>query len=226
VLAACSSSWPRGALVVPHTAAAAADGRTRATLDVLTGTSVLTITTAQLGPGGALVRVSTPSGGPPPALSETGPGGSSPPGQDPVIGLSAGDASAVTVTLNTAVSWQLDLDGGTTRTVADLSGGQVAGLEFTAGSSVINLALPRPRGSVPVQLSGGASEFLLSLPSGVPARVTAGGGAGEVSLEGQDHQGVAGGSVFTTPGWAAGAAGFDIDATAGASRIAVTARAG
>jgi len=33
---------------------------------------------------------------------------------------------------------------------------------------------------------------------------------------------VAGGSVFTTAGWAPGAAGFDIDATAGAARVAVT----
>ena len=50
-------------------------------------------------------------------------------------------------------------------------------------------------------------------------------GAGEVSLEGQDHSGVAGGSVFTTPDWAPGAAGLDIDALAGAGRIAVTTRA-
>jgi hypothetical protein len=55
--------------------------------------------------------------------------------------------------------------------------------------------------------------------------VTAVGGAGEVSLEGQDHVGVAGGSVFTTPGWAAGGSGFDIDATAGAALVTVTARA-
>jgi hypothetical protein len=33
------------------------------------------------------------------------------------------------------------------------------------------------------------------------------------------------GISFTTPGWAAGAAGFDIDATAGAARVAVAARA-
>jgi hypothetical protein len=30
--------------------------------------------------------------------------------------------------------------------------------------------------------------------------------------------------VFATPGWAAGAPGFDVNATAGASRVAVTAR--
>ena len=97
-------------------------------------------------------------------------------------------------------------------------------IAFTAGSDVISLTLPRPRGSVPVQLAGGASEFLLSLPGGVPARVTAVGGAGEVSVGGQDHVGVAGGSVFTTPGWAADVPGFDIDATAGAAHVAVTAR--
>jgi hypothetical protein len=211
---------------VPHTASLTAGGRTRATLDVLTGTSVLTITTADFGAGGPLLRVSTPAAGPPPALQLSGAAGAAAPGPGSLVELSADNATAVTVTLNAAVSWQLDLDGGTTRTAADLRGGQVTGITFTAGSSVISLALPRPHGSVPVQLAGGASQFLLSLPGGVPARVTAAGGAGEVSLEGQNHLGVAGGSVFTTAGWAPGAAGFDIDATAGASRIAVTARAG
>ena len=217
-LAACSSSPP-----VPHTATLAADERSSATLDVLTGTAALTIGVADFGAGGTLLRVSTPTADPPPHLREAS--GTAQPGQGTVVDLSAPGASAVTVTLNAAVSWRLVLGGGTTRTTADLRGGQVTGIAFTAGSDVISLALPRPRGSVPVQLAGGASQFLLSLPGGVPARVTAAGGAGEVSLEGQDHVGVAGGSVFTTPGWAPGAAGFDIDATAGAARVAVTARA-
>jgi hypothetical protein len=54
--------------------------------------------------------------------------------------------------------------------------------------------------------------------------VTAASGAGEVSLEGRDRSGVAGRSVFTTPGLAPGAAGLDTDALAGAGGIAVTAR--
>jgi hypothetical protein len=204
----------------PHTAALAADGRPGATLDVLTGTAELRIGTADFGAGGALLRVSTPGGGPPPYLRES----AAEPGQDTVVDLSAPGASQVTVTLNTSVRWRLALGGGTTRTTADLRGARVTGIAFTAGSSVISVALPRPQGRVPVQLAGGASQFLLSLPVGVPARVTAAGGAGEVSLAGQDYVGVAGGSVFTTPGWAGSAAGFDIDATAGAARVAVTAR--
>jgi hypothetical protein len=219
-LAACSSPPP-----VPNTVTLAADERSSATLDVLTGTTSLKIGVANFGVSGALLRVSTPTGGPPPLLREGGSGGTAQPGQGTVVDLSASGASAVAVTLNAAVSWRLVLGGGTTRTSADLRGGQVTGIAFTAGSSVISLALPRPRGNVPIQLAGGASQFLLSLPGGVPAQVTAVGGAGEVSLEGQDHVGVAGGSVFTTPGWSAGGPGFDVDATAGAALVTVTARA-
>lgn len=220
-LAACSSSPP-----VSHTATLAADERPNASLDVLTGTAALKIGVADFGVSGALLRVSTPASGPAPRLWEVSANSTAQQGQGTIVDLSASGAAAVTVTLNAAVSWRLVLAGGTTRTTADLRGGQVTGIAFTAGSDVISLALPRPHGNVPVQLAGGASQFLLSLPAGVPVRMTAAGGAGEVSLEGQDHVGVAGGSVFTTPGWTPSAASFDIDATAGAARVAVTARAG
>lgn len=220
-LAACSSSPP-----VSHTATLAANERPNASLDVLTGTAALKIGVADFGVSGALLRVSTPASGPAPRLWEVSANSTAQQGQGTIVDLSASGAAAVTVTLNAAVSWRLVLAGGTTRTTADLRGGQVAGIAFTAGSDVISLALPQPHGNVPVQLAGGASQFLLSLPAGVPVRMTATGGAGEISLEGQDHVGVAGGSVFTTPGWTPSAASFDIDATAGAARVAVTARAG
>jgi len=218
-----SSSTPPPA---PQGASLPADGRSSATLDVATGTLVLTIGVANLGgTSGTLLRVSTPGGTPRPQLRAAGGDGTVRSGKNALIYLSATDASAVTVTLNAAVSWRLDLAGGTKRTVADLRGGQVAGIAVTKGSDVIDLTLPRPRGSVPIRLAAGASQFLLSLPSGVPVRLTAARGAGEVSLAGRDHVHVAVGTVFTTPGWAAGAVGFDIDATAGAARVAVTARA-
>ena len=217
LLAACSSS-PAG----PQTAALTSDTRqSTATLNVLNGTTVLTIGTANFGAGGSLLRVSTPSGGPSPHLRES----TAKTGGGTVVDLSAPGASRVTVTLNASVSWQLNLGGGTTRTDADLRGGQVRGIAFTAGSDIISLALPRPHGNVPVQLGGGASQFLVSVPHGVPARVTAGGGAGEVTLDGHHYVGVAGGSVFSTPGWALGRAEFDVRATAGAAEITVTARA-
>jgi hypothetical protein len=235
LLAACSSATPQQ-LHIPVTATATAPsanshtvsmtvgGRTRASLDVLTGTTVLTIGTASFGPGGPLLTVTTPAGTPVPQLSKSNPDGTAN-GNGPLVDLTAPNTPAVTVTLNAAVSWQINLDGGASRTDVDLTGGQLSGISFNAGSSLVTLALPRPHGNVPVQMVGGASDFQLSLPNGVPAQVTAGGGASEVSLEGQQHTGVAGGSVFTTAGWSPGVTGFDIDATAGVSTITVTARA-
>ena len=226
LLAACTAlvvrtvSGSSAAPTSPHVATLAADGHAGATLRVLTGTPTLTIGVADLGLTGTLLRVSTPGAGPAPQLRTSGGTG------NPVVAVSAADAAAITITLNADVSWQLDLAAGTSRTVADLAGGRVAGIAITKGSDVIDLTLPRPDGGVTVGLAGGASRLQLSLPSGVPARVNAAAGAGEVSLDGQDHVGVAAGSVFTTPAWAPGVAGYDVEATAGAARITVTTRAG
>lgn len=228
-LAACSSTPPPAHIVTlaaPRAAATLTAGeRPGATLDVLTGTGALSINVGNPG-AGALLRASTPRGDPPPRLRDITATGNGQPGQGTVVELSAPGASAVTVTLSTNVAWRLVLRGGSTRTTADLRGGQVTGIDFLAGSDVISLALPRPDGRVPVRLVGGASQFLLSLPHGVQVRVTAAGGAGEISLAGTDHVGVAGGSVFTTPDWTPHAAGFEVDATAGAARVSVTAAPG
>jgi hypothetical protein len=221
LLAACTSS--SAPVPDPNTASlTAVAGQSGATLNVLTGTALLTIKTANFGAGGSLLRVGTPPGGPAPHLRDT----AAQPGASTDVFLSAPGAAQLTVTLNTAVAWQLNLGGGTTRTDADLRDGQVTGIAITAGSDVINLALPRPRGDVRVQLAAGTSQFLLSLPEGVPAQVIASGGAGGVSLEGRHYTGVAAGAVFSTAGWGTDTAGFEVDATAGADQVTVTARPG
>jgi hypothetical protein len=193
-----------------HTSTLPADGRSSATLEVVTGTRELDVKVGNL--GGTLLEATTPAGTPAPDLRLAS-------GE---VRLSArSGASAVTVTLNENVSWQLDFGGGTERTVADLRGGNVSAVSFAAGSDIIDLTLPRPRAMVPVRLAGGASQFLVSLPGGVPVRVTAAAGAGEVSVDGATYTGVGGGAVFATRGWAARSAGFDVDATAGAAVLSV-----
>jgi hypothetical protein len=200
-----------------HVVSMPLDGRGRAVLEVTSGTAVLHVSVARL--PGILLRVSTPDQAPVrPVLSG-----------DALVVLSlradGGDHRApysVSVVLSSSVLWGLDFAGGTQRTTADLRGGKVAGITVTAGLQTLALALPRPSGTLPVALEGGATQVLIGLPGGVPARVTAGGGAAQVTVDGQSRTGVAGGTVITSPGWSPGTSGLDFDATAGFSRLVVT----
>jgi hypothetical protein len=226
-----------GASPPSHVASMPADGRTQAALEIASGTPVLDISAARL--GGTLLRVSTPASAPVrPALSGSrlivlslagaapapGHGGGAAPGHGggAAPGHGGGSGYAVRVVLNSAVTWTIDLAGGTQQTDVDLRGGKVSGIAETAGCDILDVSLPAPAGTVPFLLAGGASQFLLSLPGGVPAQVVAGGGAGYLSLDSQSLTGVAGGTVLTTPGWAAATSRFAIDATAGVSRLAVS----
>jgi hypothetical protein len=215
----------------PHVAAMPAGGLTRAELKVTSGTAILDVSTGKL--GGTLLRVSTPDGAPVrPVLSDPGLivlslAGAAPGGPGPASpGARRQDSGyAVKVVLNSAVTWSLDLAGGTQLTTVDLRGGKVAGIAVMAGSDTLDMKLPRPAGTLPLLLAGGVSQFLLSLPAGVPAQVTVGGGASFVSLDGQHLTGIAGGTVVTSPGWAAATSRYDIDATSGFSRLAVSRQA-
>jgi hypothetical protein len=89
-------------------------------------------------------------------------------------------------------------------------------------TDVLDVTLPRPAGTLPFLFAGGASQFRLSLPAGVPARVIAGAGAGYLTVDGQRLTGVAGGTALATPGWATARSRFDIDATAGVSELIVS----
>ena len=195
---------------------------TRAALKVTAGTPFLDVSMGSL--GGTLLRVSTPDGAPVrPVLS----------GSELIVLSLAGTSAApgapqsqpgyvVKVVLNSAVTWSLDLAGGTQRTQADLRGGKVAGVAVMAGTAVLDVSLPRPSGTLPLLLAGGVSQFRLSLPGGVPVQVTVGGGASFVSVDDQNLTGIAGGTVLTPPGWAAAASRFDVDATSGFSRLTVS----
>ncbi len=203
-----------------HVVSMSTAGQTSAALKVSSGTPVLEISVGKL--GGTLLRVSTPGDAPVrPVLS----------GSRLIVlsltGAAQGPGSedsgyAVKVVLNSAVTWSLDLAGGTQRTVADLRGGKVGGIAVTAGSDILDVSLPKPAGTLPFLLAGGASQFLLSLPGGVPAQVTVGGGASFVSVDDQNLTGVAGGTVLTPPGWATATSRFYIDATSGFSRLTVS----
>lgn len=211
-LAACSGPH-RGP---SHAAAMPQAGRHTAVLEVVSGATTLSVGTGNL--GGSLLRAWTPaSSGIRPVLTERGP--------MVLLHLESaghGGPAAVHVLLNPHVTWRLVFAGGTSRTTVSLGQGRVSSVDFAAGTSVIQMTLPRPGGTTPVVLAGGASQATLRLPAGVPARLRLTGGAAFATLAGHTYTGVPGGTVLAAAGWAQAASRYDIDAPAGVSAISVT----
>jgi hypothetical protein len=199
----------------PGAALPRAAGQSAATLVVASGTPRLSVTTADL--GSTLARATVTAGAPVrPVLTLND-------GARLTLATASGDARTYTVqvTLSTAVTWTLDLGGGTQVTDVNLRGARIGDVTFAAGSDVIDLALPRPSGTSVIRLAGGASRFALTLPPGVPAQVTAAGGAALLALDSITRTGVAGGTVVTPPGWASARNRFDIDAVSGVDQMTV-----
>ena len=103
------------------------------------------------------------------------------------LGFTVQDGSRdrdVTVHLDPAVVWHLTFTGGAETMTADLSQTQVSAVDFTSGARTLDLTLPAPIGTVPVNHSGGASQLTLHLPEGTPASVSLAHGIGSATLDG------------------------------------------
>jgi hypothetical protein len=89
------------------------------------------------------------------------------------------------IALNPSIVWQFEVQGGTLRLNADLRGLQLSMVTLAGGASRVDLALPRPSGTVPIRIRGGASEVSVRRPLGVAVRVIAHGGFRKLQVDGK-----------------------------------------
>jgi len=129
--------------------------------------------------------------------------------------------AVVTTVLSAHVRWQVRLTGGAQDETVDLTGGPGGNVDFGAGTSRAEAALPAAAGTQRVSMTGGAGQFLVRLGGNAPVRVAATGGAGSVTVDGTTRTGVPGGSVWTPDNWASTADRYDVDATAGVSSLTI-----
>ncbi|MEV4121944.1 hypothetical protein [Micromonospora sp. NPDC049645] len=139
---------------------------------------------------------------------------------------------AVRVLLNERVAWRLQLAGGVSAQVLDLTRARLLGVELAGGSSRTQLLLPpitpagpaetNPGGTLTVRLTGGTSQLDVRVPGQIPVRVRVGAGAGSVVVRDDRWDGVAAGSVLGTPGWDRAAARLYLDLVAGANSVLVS----
>src|SRR6266540_353714 len=129
--------------------------------------------------------------------------------------------ASVEVRLSTRVRWYLRLSGGAVESHVDMSAGKLSGMELLGGATRLELSLPAPDGNIPVRMSGGANQFLVHLPDGVPVRVRVGSGAANVNIDELAKSRIAPGTVFTQTAWNGAARRYDIDAVAGFSTLRI-----
>lgn len=133
-----------------------------------------------------------------------------------------GPKRKATVVLSTAVPWQILIQGGAAQVTAELGGLDLAGFEVKGGMSMINLNVPLPARSVPIRISGGASEIVVRRPAGVPARVHLKGWASQFVFDDQTFSNMGNDVRMQSPGYDAEAPGYDIEVLSSASMVTVT----
>jgi len=192
------------------------DGLANATFDLADSANSVRLHAADL--GGDLYRVSAPAGsGLLPRVVRSG--------AEVRLYLSHAaqpGTGVVDVAVNSTVGWRLQLDAGVAQTVLDMGAGKVDGIDLAGGASRIELILPKPQGQVAVRMTGGVDQFLVRLAKLTPVRVRADSGAGQVTVGGSTHHGIAAGQSFTANGWGEDAPGVDVQAVAGMSALTVT----
>lgn len=123
--------------------------------------------------------------------------------------------------LSALVTWALTIKGGVSAMAADLSQVPLSALEIKGGASELKVALPAPRGTVPLKLTGGAANIRFTRPPGTPVRLHLRGGASGLTLDLLEMGSVGGELKWQTPDYATAADRYDVELSGGAHHLAL-----
>ncbi|HET9517692.1 MAG TPA: hypothetical protein VFO77_08215 [Actinoplanes sp.] len=170
-------------------------GRTEAAFELVTGTTAVTLSSADLGDD--LFRISTAQDSglvPRPTVEQN---------QVRLHLASTGDGAtgAVEIVLASSVTWALRFTGGSGEQVVDLTRGKVSGIDVVGGARRIEMNLPAPTGTVGVRITGAVDEFTLTTPQDNPVRLRLESGAKTVAAGSRTQRDVPPGSTFTPRNW-------------------------
>lgn len=167
--------------------------------------------------GSDLLRATTPSGsGQQPTLRSSG--------DRLTVGLQSvpggSGSNRLHVELNSAVSWTVMVNGGSTTLRIDTTAGGLHELDVLAGAATASVNLGQPTGIVTILEHGGASAMVVTRPRSMLARVH-GIGVGGLTIDGAAQR-PPGRFDVTPAGWSATSSGYDIDIESGVGQLTVT----
>jgi hypothetical protein len=138
-----------------------------------------------------------------------------------LLGL-GGQQRAAEVALNSAIPWQIAIQGGASDVTAELGGLDLASLTIKGGLSSIRLELPVPSSVVPIHISGGASEIIVRRPVGIAARAHLKGWVSTFVFDDQTFSNLGNNARLQSPDFDSTAPYFDIEVASSASMVTIT----
>lgn len=120
--------------------------------------------------------------------------------------------------LNSAVSWNVSTNAGSSNDTLNLSAVKVGSITLNAGASRTDITLGRPTGTVPISVDGGAITLHLHRPSGSEAFVHVSGGAVNLNADGRQLHGV-GEESWQSAGYDGAGDAYHIEISGGASNV-------
>jgi hypothetical protein len=134
------------------------------------------------------------------------------------IGQPGSGTSHMRISVSSRIPWDLRINGGTQQTLLDLRQVQVAAVRVSAGAQELTLYLPRPRGTVPVVLTGGESDLIIHVVNGAATQLEVSSGARTITVDGHTDTN-AGQRTYTSDAYAAATDRYRIQSQAGAGTI-------
>jgi hypothetical protein len=125
------------------------------------------------------------------------------------------------VALNAGIPWDVEVRGGASRLLADLSGLRLGSLSVDGGASRLEVVLPDPSGAVSVVILGGASNVAIRRPEGVSARLRVEGGVTNLTFDDRRIGATGGELILRSRGYEDAVDRYDIAVTGGANNMSI-----
>jgi hypothetical protein len=167
-------------------------GRSTAVIHIDSGADSIVVGTADL--GGDLAVVTTPDGDHSGVRPRARMDGDQLRVWTEDVG-SADDGARVQINIRIAagVRWDVVVDKGAKQVNLALGSGKVNLVELRGGADLADVTLPKPTGAQTLRIPTGLATAALHVPTGVPAKITFGSGAGRAIVDGAQRQGIAAG---------------------------------
>jgi hypothetical protein len=197
-------------------------GLSAASLDLNYGAASIDVKAGGLGDSLYQAHVDYPSGENPPTISfdrETGGLQIRESTTFSPFHLFGGRRRHVQLTLTDKVPWSIQIGGGAANLHLDLRHAQLSKLEISGGANQLDAQLPNPKGTVLINVSGGANNVTMVAPAHSQWRVAVSGGVSAVTINGSSSGNLGGDFQKQSPEYGSASDRLDIEISGGASHI-------